>query len=185
MIRLIDERIMEILRDSPENVDFDQLVNLVEEFREETKEKPKCPHCMNEIQKQATKCANCLSELEWFKFGELYGPCKIGDSNRVKQRISRANEIVLSNQVKKDAQRRLDDAETAALKEALLSLTCEKCGKNRHREISLKFLRLEGLRRRQNSKVCEACYEKMGRIMCLGGIVICVVFLIWGAFFIS
>jgi len=83
MIRLIDERVMEKLRDKPENIDLEEFVPLVGEWREETSAKPKCPYCVNPIQKQATKCTQCLSVLEWFKFDGLYGSCKAGASEEM------------------------------------------------------------------------------------------------------
>jgi hypothetical protein len=76
MIRLIDERIMEKLRDKPENIDLEEFLPLVGEWREDKASKAKCPYCVEPIQKQATKCSHCLSEIEWFKFDGLYGPCK-------------------------------------------------------------------------------------------------------------
>ena len=83
MIRLIDERIMEKLRDKPENIDLEEFVPLVVEWREEKALMAKCPYCVKPIEKQATKCNHCLSELEWFKFDGLYGPCKAGASEEM------------------------------------------------------------------------------------------------------
>ncbi|MDA7883731.1 hypothetical protein N9A90_02665 [Akkermansiaceae bacterium] len=79
MIRLIDERVMEKLRDKPENIDLEEFLPLVGEWREDNASKAKCPYCVKPIEKQATKCNHCLSEIEWFKFDGLYGPCKIGE----------------------------------------------------------------------------------------------------------
>ena len=79
MIRLIDERIMEKLREKPENIDLGEFMPLVDEWREDESSKAKCPYCVKPIEKQATKCNHCLSEIEWFQFGGLYGPCKIGE----------------------------------------------------------------------------------------------------------
>ena len=83
MIRLIDERVMEKLRDKPENIDLEEFMPLVGEWREEKVSKAKCPCCVKPIEKQATKCNHCLSELEWFKFDGLYGPCKAGASEEM------------------------------------------------------------------------------------------------------
>jgi hypothetical protein len=83
MIRLIDERVMEKLRDKPENIDLEEFMPLVGEWREEKASKAKCPYCVKPIEKQATKCNHCLSELEWFKFDGLYGPCKAGASEEM------------------------------------------------------------------------------------------------------
>ena len=83
MIRLIDERVMEKLRDKPENIDLEEFLPLVGEWREEKASKAKCPYCVEPIQKQATKCSHCLSEIEWFKFDGLYGPCKAGASEEM------------------------------------------------------------------------------------------------------
>ena len=83
MIRLIDERVMEKLRDKPENIDSEEFMPLVGEWREEKVSKAKCPYCVKPIEKQATKCNHCLSELEWFKFDGLYGPCKAGASEEM------------------------------------------------------------------------------------------------------
>ena len=83
MIRLIDERVMEKLRDKPENIDLEEFMPLVGEWREEKASKAKCPFCVKPIEKQATKCNHCLSELEWFKFDGLYGPCKAGASEEM------------------------------------------------------------------------------------------------------
>ena len=83
MIRLIDERIMEKLRDKPENIDLEEFVPLVVEWREEKALMANCPYCVKPIEKQATKCNHCLSELEWFKFDGLYGPCKAGASEEM------------------------------------------------------------------------------------------------------
>ena len=83
MIRLIDERVMEKLRDRPENIDLEEFVPLVGEWREDKASKAKCPYCVKPIEKQATKCNHCLSEIEWFKFDGLYGPCKAGASEEM------------------------------------------------------------------------------------------------------
>ncbi|MDB4388521.1 hypothetical protein N9Z49_00555 [Akkermansiaceae bacterium] len=83
MIRLIDERVMEKLCDKPENIDLEEFLPLVGEWREDKASKAKCPYCVEPIQKQATKCNHCLSEIEWFKFDGLYGPCKAGASEEM------------------------------------------------------------------------------------------------------
>ena len=75
---------MEKLRDKPENIDLEEFVPLVGEWREDNASKAKCPYCVEPIQKQATKCNHCLSEIEWFKFDDLYGPCKAGATEEMK-----------------------------------------------------------------------------------------------------
>lgn len=65
MIRLIDERVMEKLRDKPENIDLEEFMPLVGEWREEKVSKAKCPYCVKPIEKQATKCTHCLSDIVW------------------------------------------------------------------------------------------------------------------------
>ncbi|MDB4510656.1 hypothetical protein N9081_01820 [Akkermansiaceae bacterium] len=90
MIRLIDERVMEKLRDKPENIDLEEFVPLVGEWREDKASKSKCPYCVEPIQKQATKCNHCLSEIEWFKFDGLYGPCKAGASEEMENALAMA-----------------------------------------------------------------------------------------------
>ena len=90
MIRLIDERVMEKLRDRPENIDLEEFVPLVVEWREDKAPKAKCPYCVEPIQKQATKCNHCFSEIEWFKFDGLYGPCKAGASSEIKDTLNAA-----------------------------------------------------------------------------------------------
>ena len=90
MIRLIDERIMEKLRDKPENIDLEEFMPLVDEWREDESSKAKCPYCVKPIEKQATKCNHCLSELEWFKFDGLYGPCKAGASEEIENALAMA-----------------------------------------------------------------------------------------------
>ena len=45
MIRLIDERIMEKLRDKPENIDLEEFMPLVGEWREDKASKANCPYC--------------------------------------------------------------------------------------------------------------------------------------------
>ena len=74
---------MEKLRDKPENIDLEEFMPLVDEWREDESSKAKCPYCVEPIQKQATKCNHCLSEIEWFKFDGLYGPCKAGASEEM------------------------------------------------------------------------------------------------------
>ena len=51
MIRLIDERVMEKLRDKPENIDLEEFVPLVGEWREEKASKAKCPYFVEPAQK--------------------------------------------------------------------------------------------------------------------------------------
>ncbi|MDA7530648.1 hypothetical protein N8595_03155, partial [bacterium] len=74
MIRLIDERIMEMLRDKTDEINLEELIPLVVEWSEGRASRAKCPYCVKPIEKQATKCNHCLSEIEWFKFNGLYGP---------------------------------------------------------------------------------------------------------------
>ncbi|MDC0282619.1 hypothetical protein OAK59_01705 [Akkermansiaceae bacterium] len=90
MIRLIDERVMEKLRDKPENIDLEEFLPLVGEWREDKASKAKCPYCVKPIEKQATKCNHCLSEIEWFKFDGLYGPCKAGASEKMENALAMA-----------------------------------------------------------------------------------------------
>ena len=92
MIRLIDERVMEKLRDKAENIDLEEFVPLVGEWREEKASKAKCPYCVKPIEKQATKCNHCLSEIEWFKFDGLYGPCKAGASEEMEAALVMARD---------------------------------------------------------------------------------------------
>ena len=92
MIRLIDERVMEKLRDKAENIDLEEFVPLVGEWREDKASKAKCPYCVEPIQKQATKCNHCLSEIEWFKFDGLYGPCKAGASEEMEAALVMARD---------------------------------------------------------------------------------------------
>ena len=94
MIRLIDERIMEKLRDKPENIDLEEFVPLVVEWREEKALMANCPYCVKPIEKQATKCNHCLSELEWFKFDGLYGPCKAGASEEMEAALVMARATI-------------------------------------------------------------------------------------------
>lgn len=49
MIRLIDERVMEKLRDKAENIDLEEFVPLVGEWREDKASKAKCPYCVEPI----------------------------------------------------------------------------------------------------------------------------------------
>ena len=90
MIRLIDERVMEMLRDKTEEIDLEELIPLVVEWSEGRASKAKCPYCVKPIEKQATKCNHCLSELEWFKFDGLYGPCKAGASEEIENALAMA-----------------------------------------------------------------------------------------------
>ena len=87
MIRLIDERVMEKLRDKTKEIDLEELVPLAVEWREERASRAKCPYCVKPIEKQATKCNHCLSEIEWFQFDGLYGPCKIGEAEEMERPI--------------------------------------------------------------------------------------------------
>ncbi|MDB2673774.1 hypothetical protein N9Y81_02335 [Akkermansiaceae bacterium] len=131
MIRLIDERIMERLRDKPENIDFEEFVRLVGEWREQNASKSKCPYCVKLIEKQATKCNHCLSELEWFKFDGLYGPCKAGASHKMEAALSTAQATYLAQQAARSAaiiaKNRKADEELARILQKLAQRQCVKC----------------------------------------------------------
>ncbi|MDA9831288.1 hypothetical protein N9C66_08090 [Akkermansiaceae bacterium] len=127
MIRLIDERVMEKLRDKPENIDLEEFVPLVGEWREETSAKPKCPYCVNPIQKQATKCTQCLSVLEWFKFDGLYGSCKAGASEEMNRVLLSAKTTFHAFKLAaKEAEIKADEE---GLRELLHKLATRKCAK--------------------------------------------------------
>jgi hypothetical protein len=126
MIRLIDERVMEKLRDKPENIDLEEFVSLVGEWREETSAKPKCPYCVNPIQKQATKCTQCLSVLEWFKFDNLYGPCKAGASEEMETALVMAKAAFRAALAGERAA--LEEEKENKIKE-LKEAVCPKCSK--------------------------------------------------------
>ena len=122
MIRLIDERVMEMLRDKTEEIDLEELIPLVVEWSEGRASKAKCPYCVKPIEKQATKCNHCLSEIEWFKFNGLYGPCKIGEAEEMERPLAIARATV---QVAAENKR-------AALKNKIKELkkaVCPKCSK--------------------------------------------------------
>ena len=122
MIRLIDERVMEMLRDKTEEIDLEELIPLVVEWIEGRASKAKCPYCVKPIEKQATKCNHCLSEIEWFKFNGLYGPCKIGEAEEMERPLAIARATV---QVAAENKR-------AALKNKIKELkkaVCPKCSK--------------------------------------------------------
>ena len=135
MIRLIDERVMEKLRDKPENIDLEEFVSLVGEWREETSAKPKCPYCVNPIQKQATKCTQCLSALEWFKFDGLYGSCKAGASEEMNRALFTAkttfHALVEGNRAAEEAEikatEEADEELRQELVERLARTQCEDC----------------------------------------------------------
>ena len=114
MIRLIDERVMEKLRDKPENIDLEEFVPLVGEWREDNASKAKCPYCVEPIQKQATKCNHCLSEIEWFKFDGLYGPCKAGASEEMEAALVMAKATLYAAIEAKKAEQEAEKAEQEA-----------------------------------------------------------------------
>ncbi|MDA7499164.1 hypothetical protein N8461_02075 [Akkermansiaceae bacterium] len=122
MIRLIDERIMEMLRDKTEEIDLEELIPLVVEWSEGRASKAKCPYCVKPIEKQATKCNHCLSEIEWFKFNGLYGPCKIGEAEEMERPLAIARATV---QVAAENKRAALENKIKELKKAV----CPKCSK--------------------------------------------------------
>lgn len=130
MIRLINERVMEKLRDKPENVDWEEFVPLVGEWREEKTLKAKCPYCVKPIEKQATKCNHCLSELEWFKFDGLYGPCKAGASEEMEARLVMARAtlqaVIEEEKAKLEAKKEAKFADTLSELEKAKCRTCNK-----------------------------------------------------------
>ncbi|MDA9831046.1 hypothetical protein N9C66_06870 [Akkermansiaceae bacterium] len=133
MIRLIDERVMEKLRDKTEEIDLEELIPLVVEWNEGRASKAKCPYCVKPIEKQATKCNHCLSEIEWFKFNGLYGPCKIGEAEEMERPLGMARAIAQAAAVGKRAAL---EKERAALEEEkenkikeLKGAICPKCNK--------------------------------------------------------
>ena len=121
MIRLIDERIMEKLRDKPENIDLEEFVPLVVEWREEKALMAKCPYCVMPIEKQATKCNHCLSELEWFKFDGLYGPCKAGASEEMEAALVMARATIQAEKARRETQAK------DRLRDYLTRLSKSKC----------------------------------------------------------
>ncbi|MDC0566550.1 hypothetical protein OAP01_00835 [Akkermansiaceae bacterium] len=122
MIRLIDERVMEMLRDKTEEIDLEELIPLVVEWSEGRASKAKCPYCVKPIEKQATKCNHCLSEIEWFKFNGLYGPCKIGEAEEMERPLAIARATV---QVAAENKRAALENKIKELKKAV----CPKCSK--------------------------------------------------------
>ena len=140
MIRLIDERVMEKLRDKPENIDLEEFLPLVGEWREDKASKAKCPYCVEPIQKQATKCSHCLSEIEWFKFDGLYGPCKAGASEEMKGALSVAKATFLTQQASVTAaiiaenkaatfKNKIAEEELTELLSELVTRKCAKCSR--------------------------------------------------------
>ena len=135
MIRLIDERIMEKLRDKPENIDLEEFVPLVVEWREEKALMANCPYCVKPIEKQATKCNHCLSELEWFKFDGLYGPCKAGASEEMEAALVMARATFhAAVEAEKAAAK---DKEKSKIRERLTKLENSKCVKCNERVFTL------------------------------------------------
>jgi DNA-directed RNA polymerase subunit RPC12/RpoP len=122
MIRLIDERVMEMVRDKTEEIDLEELIPLVVEWSEGRASKAKCPYCVKPIEKQATKCNHCLSEIEWFKFNGLYGPCKIGEAEEMERPLAIARATV---QVAAENKRAALENKIKELKKAV----CPKCSK--------------------------------------------------------
>jgi len=130
MIRLIDERIMEKLRDKPENIDLEEFMPLVGEWREDKASKAKCPYCVEPIQKQATKCNHCLSEIEWFKFDGLYGPCKAGSSEEMEATLVMAratlHAAIEAEKAKNEAKEETKFADRLSKLEKAKCYTCNK-----------------------------------------------------------
>ncbi|MDA7626225.1 hypothetical protein N8674_02255 [Akkermansiaceae bacterium] len=128
MIRLIDERVMEKLRDKPENIDLEEFLPLVGEWREDNASKAKCPYCVEPIQKQATKCNHCLSEIEWFKFDGLYGPCEAGASEEMEAALVMAKATLHGAiQAKKAAEKAEQEAKFQKRITQLQSANCISC----------------------------------------------------------
>ncbi|MDB4340667.1 hypothetical protein OAA12_00875 [Akkermansiaceae bacterium] len=126
MIRLIDERVMEMLRDKTEEIDLEELIPLVVEWSEGRVSKAKCPYCVKPIEKQATKCNHCLSEIEWFKFNGLYGPCKIGEAEEMERPLAIARATVQAAAAgERVALEEQKENKIKELKEAI----CPKCSK--------------------------------------------------------
>ena len=125
MIRLIDERVMEKLRDKPENVDWEEFVPLVGDWREEKTLQAKCPCCVKPIEKQATKCIHCFSELEWFKFDGLYGPCKAGTSEEMEARLVMARATL--HAAIEEEKAKLEAEKEAKFEDTLSKLEKAKC----------------------------------------------------------
>ena len=130
MIRLIDERIMEKLREKPENIDLGEFMPLVDEWREDESSKAKCPYCVKPIEKQATKCNHCLSELEWFKFDGLYGPCKAGASEEIENTLAMARATLRAAiQAEKAAAKAREEIKFADTLSELEKAKCYMCNK--------------------------------------------------------
>ncbi|MDB4498460.1 hypothetical protein N9236_00410 [bacterium] len=173
MIRLIDERVMEKLRDKPENIDLEEFVPLVGEWREENASKAKCPYCVKPIEKQATKCNHCLSEIEWFQFGGLYGPCKIGEVEEMERPLVIARAAFQAAAAGERAA--LGEEKENKIKE-LEEAVCPKCSKPifAHYEIqyssSLEQLKKFEKRRRRvsnNEFICKHCQGKLWLVLML------------------
>ncbi|MGC6459075.1 MAG: hypothetical protein ACON4R_11985 [Akkermansiaceae bacterium] len=128
---------MEKLRDKPENVDWEEFVPLVGEWREEKTLKAKCPYCVKPIEKQATKCIHCFSELEWFKFDGLYGPCKAGASEEMEARLIMARTTLATlhaaieeekAKLEKEEKAKLEAKKENRFADTLARLEKAKCG---------------------------------------------------------
>ena len=178
MIRLIDERVMEKLRDKPENIDLEEFVPLVGEWREDKASKAKCPYCVEPIQKQATKCNHCLSEIEWFKFDGLYGPCKAGASEEMEAALVMAKATLHAAVEGKRASLKAEyDKKIEELEEKL----CVKCSEHvftfksaeLEKEIGPESLpkleQLEESRRvyTRGGFKCNSCMQRDRRLGCL------------------
>jgi hypothetical protein len=192
MIRLIDERVMEMLRDKTDEIDLEELIPLVVEWREERESKAKCPYCVKPIEKQATKCNHCLSELEWFKFNGLYGPCKKGEAEEMERPLGMARAIAQAAAAgKRAALEEERENKITELKEAV----CLKCSKPifTHWEIEQasqdktvsKLKKLEERRRIYSSGEfkCRHCEAKSSRRGCLLLFLIVFVVLLINLFF--
>ena len=168
MIRLIDERVMEKLRDKTKEIDLEELVPLVVEWREEKASRAKCPYCVKPIEKQATKCNHCLSEIEWFQFGGLYGPCKIGEVEEMERPLVIARAAFQAAAAGERAA--LEEEKENKIKE-LKEAVCPNCSKPifAHWEIeqnsSLEELKKFEKRRRRdypsNEFICKHCNGKL------------------------
>ncbi len=173
MIRLIDERVMEKLRDKPENIDLQEFVPLVGEWRGDKASKAKCPYCVKPIEKQATKCNHCLSQIEWFKFDGLYGPCKAGASEEMERLLVMARAAFQAAMAGERAA--LEEERENKIKE-LKEAVCPKCSKpifigwQIEQNGSLEKLKqFEKSRRRypSNEFICKHCNGKLWLVLIL------------------
>ncbi|MDB4629817.1 hypothetical protein OAG15_02150 [bacterium] len=164
---------MEKLRDKTKEIDLEELVPLVVEWREERASRAKCPYCVKPIEKQATKCNHCLSEIEWFQFGGLYGPCKIGEVEEMERPLVIARAAFQAAAAGERAA--LGEEKENKIKE-LEEAVCPKCSKPifAHYEIqyssSLEQLKKFEKRRRRvsnNEFICKHCQGKLWLVLML------------------